>query len=454
MTIESVNPATGERLARFDAATETDLERALAEAAEGFAAWSVTPLAERTRRVGAMAEVLRGQKDRLAGLITREMGKLREEARGEIDKCAWVCEYYALNAAAFLADEPIETDASTSYVGFQPLGTILAIMPWNFPFWQLFRCAVPAVTAGNTLILKHASNVPQCALAIEEVFREAGFPEGVFQSVLARAQQIGPMIADDRVQGISLTGSEAAGRKVAEVAGRHVKKCVLELGGSDPCVVLADADLDAAARVAAQSRMINGGQSCIAAKRFIVVEAVAEDFVARFRQHIESLAPGDPAAESTTLAPLARADLRTDLDAQVQGSLVQGARLVTGGHPLDRPGFFYAPTLLDSVMPGMPAFDEEVFGPAAAVIRAHDEAEALRLANASRYGLGGSVWSGDRERGERFARAMACGCAAVNGLVKSDPRLPFGGIKASGYGRELSMLGIREFVNAKSVWIA
>jgi succinate-semialdehyde dehydrogenase/glutarate-semialdehyde dehydrogenase len=326
-------------------------------------------------------------------------------------------------------------------------------MPWNFPFWQVLRCAVPALAAGNTVILKHAANVPQCALTIARLFEEAGFPAGVFQSVLATSEQVAGLIGDERIHAVSLTGSEGAGRRVAETAGRHLKKSVLELGGSDAFVVLDDADLDAALDFAVRSRCLNCGQSCIAAKRFVVVEARADEFVGGFRRRLEDLRPGDPLDQATTLAPMARADLRDDLHGQVSESLHRGAERVTGGRIVDRPGYFYAPTLLDRVRPGMPAFDDEVFGPVAALVRAVDEDQALELANASRFGLGGSVWTRDSRRGEAFARRMACGSAFVNGLVKSDPRLPFGGIKASGYGRELSLLGIREFVNAKTVWV-
>jgi succinate-semialdehyde dehydrogenase/glutarate-semialdehyde dehydrogenase len=326
-------------------------------------------------------------------------------------------------------------------------------MPWNFPFWQVFRCAAPAIAAGNPVLLKHASNVPRCALEIERLFEDAGAPDGVFSTLLIDARRAEAVVADPRVRGVSLTGSDAAGRRVASIAGENLKRTVLELGGSDAFVVLEDADLDEAVATAVRSRFMNAGQSCIAAKRFIVVDAIAEAFVARLRTAIEALAPGDPLDPKTTLAPLARADLRDTLHEQVLASLDAGARLILGGQPLDRPGWFYAATLLDAVGPGMPAYDDELFGPVAAVLHAADEDEALEIVNDTRFGLGGSVWTRDSARGERFARRMACGCAFVNGLVKSDPRLPFGGIKESGYGRELGALGIHELVNTKTLWI-
>jgi succinate-semialdehyde dehydrogenase/glutarate-semialdehyde dehydrogenase len=381
------------------------------------------------------------------------MGKLLSEARAEVAKCALACDYYAEQAPAFLADEVIASDAGKSLVAYQPLGTVLAVMPWNFPLWQVFRFLAPTLAAGNTGLLKHASNVPQCALAVERLVQEAGFPEGVFRTLLIDARDVAGVIADPRVQAVTLTGSEPAGRQVAATAGEQLKKSVLELGGSDAFVVLEDADLDLAVPQAVASRFLNAGQSCIAAKRFIVLAAVAEDFVARFKTAIEALTPGDPTAADSSLAPMARTDLREELHAQVQASVAAGATLVTGGSVMAGPGAFYAPTLLDHVGPGMAAFEEELFGPVATVIRVADEAEALAVANDSRFGLGGSVWTRDTTRGEAFARRLQAGAAFVNGMVKSDPRLPFGGIKASGYGRELSHFGLHEFVNAKTVWI-
>jgi len=373
---------------------------------------------------------------------------------GEAEKCAWACEYYADQGEGFLAPQPRSTDASKSYVRFDALGSVFAIMPWNFPFWQVFRFAAPALLAGNAGILKHAPNVSRCALEIEQVFREAGFPDGLFRAVLLSNEGAGRVIADPRVHAVTLTGSDRAGSQVAEQAGRHLKKTVLELGGSDPFIVLEDADLDRAVVTAAEARLINSGQSCIAAKRFIVAESVAERFVGQFAEALQGRKVGDPLDPATQVGPQARLDLRANLHSQVQESVKRGARLLLGGKVAPGPGAFYPPTLLVAVEPGMPAFDQETFGPVAAVIVAKDEADAIRLANASRYGLGASVWTADRERGERIARELEVGSVFVNGLVKSDPRLPFGGVKRSGYGRELSEYGLREFVNVKTVWVA
>ncbi len=397
--------------------------------------------------------MLRRRRDELARLITREMGKLIHESTAEVEKCALACDYYAEHAPAFLADEPIASDAGKSCVAYQPLGTVLAVMPWNFPFWQVFRFAAPTLAAGNTALLKHASNVPQCARAVEQVFREAGFPEGVFRTLMIPAAAVGRVIEDERVHAVTLTGSEAAGRSVAGAAGRVLKKSVLELGGSDPFIVLDDADLEPTVQAAVASRYLNCGQSCIAAKRFILVGSVAEPFLEGLRAGAEALVPGDPLQERTTLAPMARHDLRDELHQQVLDSISAGAAPVTGCAPDTGPGAFYQASILDHVAPGMRAWEEELFGPVAIVIRAEDEEQALSIANASRFGLGGSVWTRDAKRGERMARRLECGAAFVNGMVKSDPRLPFGGIKASGYGRELSRHGIREFVNAKTMWI-
>jgi len=456
MPLHSINPFNGETLEQLDATSTAGVEAALAAAELAATNWAERPFKERATLLGSVAGLLRERRSDLARMMTREMGKLIGEAEAEIEKCALVCDYYAERAFddGFLADEIIGSDASRSLVAFQPLGPLLAVMPWNFPFWQVFRCAAPALAAGNTLLLKHASNVPRCALTIAELWRDAGAPEGVFQTLLIEADRAEQVVADPRIRAVSLTGSERAGSRVAAVAGEHLKKAVLELGGSDAFVVLDDADLEQAASIAAKSRFMNAGQSCIAAKRFILVDAVADAFIERFRAAAEALAPGDPLDRDTTLAPLARRDIRDTLHEQVEQSIAAGARLLCGGEPLDRPGWFYAPTLLDGVAPRMPAYEQELFGPVAAIIRARDEADALRIANDSRFGLGGSVWTADPARGEAFARRMACGAAFVNGLVKSDPRLPFGGIKTSGHGRELGALGIREFVNAKTLWIA
>jgi succinate-semialdehyde dehydrogenase/glutarate-semialdehyde dehydrogenase len=429
------------------------LETALYEASQAAPAWAATAIAERCALVQRAAAVLREHAEDFARLMTLEMGKPIAEARAEIEKSAWGCEYYAAEGPGFLEDEVIATDAGRSLVTYQPLGTVLAVMPWNFPFWQVFRFAAPALVAGNTGLLKHASNVPQCAQAIESVFEEAGFPGGVFRSLMITSSRVAAVIEDVRVHAVTLTGSEPAGRQVAATAGSQVKKSVLELGGSDPFIVLEDADLDLAVEQAVVSRFMNTGQSCIAAKRFIVVDAIADEFVTRFRTAVEAIRMGDPLDETNTLGPMARIDLRDELHEQLVDSLSQGAVAVTGCNPEAGSGAFYQPSIIDHVKPGMRAYREELFGPVATVIRATDEAEAVHIANDTDFGLGGSVWTRDTERGERIARQLQCGCAFVNGMVKSDPRLPFGGVKNSGYGRELSRLGIHEFVNAKTIWI-
>jgi succinate-semialdehyde dehydrogenase/glutarate-semialdehyde dehydrogenase len=453
MAFRSVNPLDGSTIKTIEAMDDEHLDQALQEAAEACVVWSATPIEERCELLNKAAQVLRHRQGELAQIMTSEMGKLIKESRAEIEKCAWVCEYYAEYAPSFLADEVIDTDAGKSFVAYDPLGTVLAVMPWNFPFWQVFRFAAPGLAAGNTGLLKHASNVPQCAQAIEEVFRAAGFPEGVFRTLLIPASMVARVIEDPRVHAVTLTGSEPAGKDVAGRAGKCLKKSVLELGGSDAFIVLDDADLDLTVHNAVASRYLNCGQSCIAAKRFIVVDAIAETFLERFRSAVEALQPGNPANEATTLAPMARHDLRDELHKQVLDSIAAGAVVVTGCSPEDSAGAFYQASILDHVKPGMRAYEEELFGPVAIVIRAQDEADAIRVANGSRFGLGGSVWTRDSARGERVARQLECGAAFVNGLVKSDPRLPFGGVKASGYGRELSHHGIHEFVNAKTVWI-
>jgi len=452
MDLISRNPATGDVFhssPAHDAATCTTIVQRVCDAQP---AWARLPVEQRSAALAKAGRQLQARRNDLATLITREMGKPTREARAEIDKCVWGCEYYAGQAETFLADEVIASDAGRSLVAWQPLGTVLAIMPWNFPFWQLFRAAIPALAAGNTVLLKHASNVPLCALAIDELFQET-FPADVLRTLLIGPRQAEALIADPRIHGVTLTGSEAAGRRVAAVAGQHLKKSVLELGGSDAFVVLADADLDQAVAGAVTSRFQNAGQSCIAAKRIILVPEIAEAFVARLLEKLGQLQVGDPQRDDTDVGPLARADLRDTLHRQVTESIQRGARLLAGGEPVPGPGYFYKVSLLDRVTPGMPAYDDELFGPVAAVIHARNEADALRLANDHKYGLGGSVWTRDVKRGEAFARALHCGQAFVNGVVKSDPRLPFGGIKASGYGRELSLAGIREFVNIKTLWV-
>ena len=453
MSFKVVNPANGNIVREIPTWNESEIEASLTQTANITPSWASRPIEDRCNLMRKAASILREKKEIWATIITEEMGKLITDARAEVEKCASICEYYADNGPRFLADEYIESDASESYVAHLPLGTVLAIMPWNFPLWQVFRFAAPALIAGNTGLLKHASNVPQCALAIEEIFKLAGFPDGVFSSLMIRASQVKKVIEDPRIHAITLTGSEPAGRQVAATAGAVLKKCVLELGGSDPFIVLEDADLDATVLGAITSRFLNTGQSCIAAKRFIVVDAIAEDFVARFKAGVEALQAGDPMDENTTLAPMARADLRDELHLQVTDSIASGAVAVTGCQPLDRPGAYYAASILDRVEPGIRAYHEEFFGPVAIVIRARDENEALYIANDSPYGLGGSVWTSDSRRGEALARQVQSGCTYVNGMVKSDPRLPFGGIKNSGFGRELSHHGIKEFVNAKTIWI-
>jgi succinate-semialdehyde dehydrogenase / glutarate-semialdehyde dehydrogenase len=454
MAIQSINPATGEVLETFTETSAAEIERILATAQRTFLEWRDVPFGSRAQHMRKAAELLRGRKPDYARTMALEMGKPIVQGEAEVDKCALTCDYYAEHAGAMLAEQPRQTDAAKSYVRFDPLGPVLAVMPWNFPFWQVFRFAAPALMAGNAAVLKHASNVPRGALQIEEVFRDAGFPRGLFATVLVGSAAVGGLIADPRIVAVTLTGSEHAGRQVAERAGRELKKTVLELGGSDPFIVLADADVAAAARTAADARLVNSGQSCIAAKRFIVVEPVADAFIARFADELRSRRVGDPLSRDTQVGPQARVDLRDDLHRQVEESVKRGARLVLGGEVPAGQGAFYPPTLLSAVDKGMPAFDEETFGPVAAVIRAKDDADAIRLANDSEFGLGAALWTQDRTRAERLAARIEAGAVFVNGLVKSDPRLPFGGIKRSGYGRELSEYGIREFVNIKSVWIA
>lgn len=453
MAFTSINPANGVALWNMPAWDDTQLDAALQETARATPAWAATPLEKRCALMRKAAQLLRERRADLARTITLEMGKLITEARAEIDKCAGACDYYAEHGPAFLADEVIASDAGKSYVAYQPMGTVLAIMPWNFPFWQVFRFAAPALVAGNTGLLKHASNVPQCALAIEKVFRDAGFPFGVFCALMISASQVERVIADPRVHAVTLTGSEPAGRKVAACAGVHLKKSVLELGGSDPFIVLADADMELTVKNAVASRFLNAGQSCIAAKRFIVVDAIADEFVTHFKAGVEKLVAGDPLQESTTLAPMARLDLRDELHQQVTDSINQGVVALTGCAPVAGPGAYYQASILDNVTSVTRAFHEELFGPVAIVIRAHNEEDALRIANASRFGLGGSIWTRDSARGEALARRVQAGACFVNGMVKSDPRLPFGGTKASGYGRELSHHGMHEFLNAKTVWV-
>ncbi|RJO63095.1 MAG: NAD-dependent succinate-semialdehyde dehydrogenase [Myxococcales bacterium] len=452
--MESINPSTGELLKRFEEHSAAAIDAKLARAEAAFADWRGTSLGQRAALMKKAAEILRADSRNYGKLLTLEMGKPIKQARAEVEKCAWVCEYYADHAESHLAERAIQTDAEASFVRYDPLGPVLAVMPWNFPFWQVFRFAAPALMAGNVGVLKHASNVPQAALAIEEIFRRAGFPEGTFTTLLISARATEGVIRDRRIKAVTLTGSEAAGRRVAAVAGEMLKKTVLELGGSDPFVVLADADLSRAATVGAQARNINNGQSCIAAKRFIVERKVADEFSKLFADALAKIKLGDPLDELTEVGPMARDDLRRELHAQVEKTVSQGAKLALGGKLVEGKGYYYPVTLLTGVKPGMTAADEETFGPAAALLVAKDAEEAIAIANASRYGLGASLWTRDLERAKRLAPRIEAGAVFVNGLVKSDPRLPFGGVKDSGYGRELSEEGIREFMNVKAVWMA
>ena len=454
MSLQSVNPATGTLLETFEETPAAELDRILARADAASREWRELRVAARAERLRAAGRILRERKDAYARTMALEMGKPLAQGVAEAEKCAWVCDYYADEAAAMLADQPRRTDAARSYVRFEALGPVLAIMPWNFPFWQVFRFAAPALAAGNAGILKHAPNVSRCALEIEQVFRDAGLPNGLFRSVFLSNEATAGVIADSRVRAVTLTGSDRAGSQVAERAGRHLKKTVLELGGSDPFIVLEDADLARAATIAADARLQNSGQSCIAAKRFIVADRVAGQFTERLEAEMASRRVGDPLDPATAVGPQARLDLRANLHRQVEESVRRGAQLVLGGRLPDEPGAFYPPTILTAVQPGTPAFDEETFGPVAAVVVARDDADAVRIANASVYGLGASVWTADAARGERIARELETGSVFVNGMVKSDPRLPFGGVKRSGYGRELSEYGLREFVNIKTVWVA
>lgn len=449
----SLNPATGQLLQTFASWDSAHLQKALEKAHSAQQGWAQTSFAARSKVLQEVAAHLRTQRDQYALLITQEMGKLLREARAEVEKCAGVCEYYAQHAENFLRDEPVESDAGKSYVAHYPLGVLFAIMPWNFPFWQVFRAAAPALMAGNAVALKHAPNMPKCALAIEAVFRDSGLPEGLFTSLMIEVEQAAEAIASPHVHAVTLTGSEAAGRKVAALAGQHLKKCVLELGGSDPFIVLHDADLELALNNAIASRFLNCGQSCIAAKRFILVPQIADEFLREFKSRVEALKLGDPMDDATQIGPMARDDLRDALHHQVMDSIAQGAVAVTGCQPAKREGVFYQPSILDRVMEKTCAWREELFGPVAIVIRASGELDALRIANETRFGLGSSIWSRDTMRAEQLAVQLQAGCTFINGMVKSDPRLPFGGVKTSGYGRELSRLGILEFVNAKTVWV-
>ncbi len=451
--IETHEPATGRHLASYEEHGREAIDAALARAVDAFHAWRARSFEDRATLLRAAAAALRARKPELAELATREMGKTVVEAEAEVEKSATGCDYYADHGAAHLADRPSPSNATESYVAFRPLGVLLAIMPWNFPYWQVFRATAPALMAGNTVVLKHAANVTGVALEIERIFDAAGFPKGAFQTLVVSGKNMDAIVADPRIAAVTLTGSEGAGSAVAATAGKNLKKTVLELGGSDAYIVLADADVEAAAKMAVKARFQNNGQSCIAAKRFIVEDPVYDAFLAAFVQHTEALKPGDPLDRNTTLGPLARADLRDDIERQVAETLAAGGKLATGGERLDGPGYFYAATIVADVTPGMTMFEQETFGPAAAVVRARDAEHAIELANLSQYGLGGNLWTRDLDRAKAFAARLESGGVFINGMTASDPRLPFGGVKKSGYGRELAAFGIHEFVNIQTVWI-
>jgi succinate-semialdehyde dehydrogenase/glutarate-semialdehyde dehydrogenase len=451
--IASINPATGKIVRSFTPLSESEVEARLQRAVDTYRGYRRTPLAERTRLLLKAAEILEGDKEKFGRLMVLEMGKTLKAAVEEAVKCAWGCRYYAEHAERFLADEVVETSATKSFIVYQPIGPILAVMPWNFPFWQVFRFAAPALAAGNVGLLKHASNVPQCALAIEEIFHRAGFPEGCFQTLLIETEQVRRVIEDPRVVAVTLTGSTAAGSAVAGAAGKQIKKSVLELGGSDPFIIMPSADLEAAARTAVRARMINNGQSCIAAKRFIAVGKIADEFERRLVAGVKSLVVGDPMDPATDVGPVANEAQVKTLTDQVQRSVRAGARLLTGGHALDRPGYYFAPGVLTNITPDSPAHREEIFGPVALLFRARDIDEAIRIANDSPFGLGSSAWTTDETERRQFIAELESGMVFINAMVASDPRLPFGGVKQSGYGRELSIYGLREFVNIKAVWV-
>ena len=454
MAIATINPATGEVVKTFPALSEAEIEKKLQLAVAAFRKERKTSFAERARRMTKAAEILERDQEKYGRLMTLEMGKPLKAAIAEATKCATGCRYYAENAEKFLKDEVVDTGAKKSFIRYLPIGPILAVMPWNFPFWQVMRFAAPALMAGNVGLLKHASNVPQCALAIEEIFREAGFPEGVFQTLLIGSQQVDAVLNDPRVVAATLTGSEHAGIQVGMAAAKRIKKVVLELGGSDPFIVMPSANLDIAVETAVQARVQNNGQSCIAAKRFIVADSIAAEFEKKFVRRMENLRVGDPFDEKTELGPLSTADAVTSLDADVKKTVAAGAKVLTGGHPLKLPGNYYAPTVLANIPKESPAYREEFFGPVASLFRVKDIDEAIRLANDSRFGLGASAWTNDEREREQFINELEAGMVFINKMVASDPRVPFGGVKHSGHGRELGVHGIREFVNIKTVWIA
>lgn len=453
MAIQSVNPANGKTLMTFDEMSTAQIEEIINNTHDEFIKWREQSFAARKELMKNAASILRNKKEEYGKILTLEMGKPIVQAIAEVEKCAWVCDYYADNAEKILAEEIVTTDASESYVRFDPLGIILAVMPWNFPFWQVFRFAAPALMAGNVCVLKHASNVPMSALAIEEIFRDAGFPKDVFRTLMIGSSAVESVLQNPKVRAATLTGSEPAGKKVAETCGKLLKKSVLELGGSDPFIVLDDADLNSAVKTAVTARLINNGQSCIAAKRFIVVEKIYEQFEKMFVELMQKTKIGDPMNAETELGPIAREDLLCELEYQVKRSVENGATVLCGGKRISDDGFFFQPTILANVLPSTPAYEEEIFGPVAVLIKSKDEDDAIRIANDSPFGLGASLWTQNIQKAKQLAAQIESGSVFINGMVKSDPRLPFGGIKNSGYGRELSHYGIKEFVNIKTVWI-
>ncbi len=453
MPIATINPVTGQTLRSFTPLSEAELDAKLQRAADTFRRYRKTPIDDRARMMSRAAEILESEKEKFGKIMVTEMGKPIKAAVEEAAKSAWGCRYYAENAVRFLADEPVETSASRSFISYQPIGPVLAVMPWNFPFWQVFRFAAPALMAGNVGLLKHASNVPQCALAIEDIFRRAGFDEGCFQTLLIETNHVRRVIEDPRIAGVTLTGSTGAGGAVASAAGKVIKKTVLELGGSDPFIVMPSADLDTAVRTAVKARTINNGQSCIAAKRFIVHRSIADAFERQYVAGFEALRVGDPMDPAVDIGPLATAAQVQTVHEQVERSVAAGARLLTGGRQLDCPGYYYAPTVLRDVTPDSPAYHDEVFGPVAILFRAQDLDDAIRLANDTPFGLGASAWTNDPAERARFVSELEAGMVFINAMVASDPRVPFGGVKQSGYGRELAENGLREFVNIKTVWV-
>jgi succinate-semialdehyde dehydrogenase/glutarate-semialdehyde dehydrogenase len=453
MSLKSINPATGETIKSFDSLSDSEIDDRIERALNAYRDYRLTLFPQRAESMSRAANILEEHKVEIGATMTTEMGKPIKAAIAEAEKCAWVCRFYSENAQQFLADEFIETNATRSYVHYQPIGPVLAVMPWNFPFWQVFRFAAPALMAGNVALLKHASNVPSCALAIEEIFRDAGFPKGAFQALLIGSDKVKRVIEDPRIKAVTLTGSEVAGSEVASLAGRLIKKTVLELGGSDPFIVMPSANLDEAVMTAVTARTINNGQSCIAAKRFIVDKSIADHFEERFVKEMESLTVGNPMDDTVQIGPLATKQILEDLEAQVLKTVELGGRVLTGGKRLASPGFLYSPTVLTDIPKESPAYRDELFGPVASLFRARGLDEAIRLANDTTFGLGASAWTTDASEQARLIEEIEAGCVFINGMVASDPRLPFGGVKKSGYGRELGVHGIREFVNIKTVWL-